>query len=216
MASTFLVDEVERAAEPWPRAELLDTLTDKIQAKPESFFKFPDNLDPIEVSARFVRNSFVGAVHGAYCRHHPLVLSPDMIWQCVVQGFAIHINKNPEKMPHELMAHGRKKKITVRRDRLMKGFSENDWGGALEVFSEEIRKNVGDEIHSLLTPDFSTTGPLERVSAQAVVMDTFKDCSKYSIVKSCCGIPEMTLEGTVDDWKKLRENTTSLAQFHLQ
>lgn len=211
--STFLVDNVKKATVPYPKTNLNATLTHKIEAKPESYSKFPDYLDPI--GAGFHRNSFVGAVHAAYDMHYPLVLSPDMIWLCVAQGFAIHVNKNAEKLRHEFVAHEGREKIMVRRDHFIKGSPDNNWEGVLGDFSEEIRKNVGDEIHSLLTPEFSTTGPVERAAAQVVMMDTFKEYFEYK-VGTMCGIPEITLEGTVDDWKKLREKTLSLARFDLQ
>ena len=160
-------------------------------------------------------NSFVGAVHTAYYKHYPLILSPDMIWQCVAQGFAIHVNKNAEKLCHLFVAHEGKKKIEVRRDEFVKGSPDNDWEGALADISEEVRKNVGDEIHSILTPEFSTTGPVERAAAQVAMMDAFKEYFDYECA-TLCGIPEIILEGTVADWKKLREKTLSVSQFCLQ
>ena len=113
------------------------------------------------------------------------------------------------------MAHEGKKKIEVRRDEFVKGSPDNDWEGALADISEEVRKNVGDEIHSILTPEFSTTGPVERAAAQVAMMDAFKEYFDYECA-TLCGIPEITLEGTVADWKKLREKTLSLSQFCLQ
>ena len=96
-----------------------------------------------------------------------------LIWQCVAQGFAIHVNKNAEKLCHLFVSHEGEKKIEVRRDEFVKGSPENDWEGALGDFSEE---NVGNEIHSTLTPEFSTTGPVERAAAQVVMMDAFNEC----------------------------------------
>ena len=138
-----------------------------------------------------------------------------MIWQCVAQGFAIHVNKNAEKLRHLFVAHEGKKKIVVRRDEFVKGSQGNDWEGALGDFSEEIRKNVGNEIHGILTPEFSTTGPVERAASQVVMMDALKEYFDFRLLSSC-GIPEITLEGTVEDWKKLREKALSLARFDLQ
>ena len=47
------------------------------------------------------------------------------------------------------------------------------------------------------------------------MMDAFKEYFEYYF-STLCGIPEITLEGTVDDWKKLQVKTLSLAQFDLQ
>src|SRR5688572_4474466 len=35
---------------------------------------------------------FVEAVHDAYAMHRPLVISPDMVWLMVAQGFAKHVD----------------------------------------------------------------------------------------------------------------------------
>ena len=115
----------------------------------------------------------------------------------VAQGFAIHVNKNAEKLCHLFVAHEGKKKIVVRRDEFVKGSQNNDWEGALGDFSEEICKNVGNEIHSILTPEFSTTDPVKRAVAQVVIMDAFKEYFDFWC-SSRCGIPEITLEGTVE------------------
>ena len=45
-------------------------------------------------------------------------------------------------------------------------------------------------------------------------MDSLKDYFSY-IVYTRCGIPQITLEGTVDDWKKLRDRALGLAQYDL-
>ena len=210
---SFPVDAVEKATKPLPAVDHGKFVADTLQVSPEAHSKFTESPNLVDVYLS--KNLFVGAVHTAYDQHYPLVLSPDMIWQCVAQGFAIHVNKNAEKLRHMFVEHEGKKTIAVRRDEFVKGSPDNDWEGVFGDFSEEIRKNVGDEIHSLLTPEFSTTGPVERAAAQIVLMDAFKEYFAYELLSSC-GIPEITLEGTVDDWKKLREKTLSLAKFDLK
>ena len=43
-------------------------------------------------------HSFFNGMYRAYSDHRPFVLSPDMIWLLISQGFAQHINNNPEKL----------------------------------------------------------------------------------------------------------------------
>ena len=100
--ATFQVDEVQKAAVPCKASEPLEIVTSYTRAKPESCFQFPDSLDA--VCSGLTRNSFVGAVHLAYSQHYPLVLSPDMLWQCVAQGFSTHVNQNAEKLRHMFVA----------------------------------------------------------------------------------------------------------------
>ena len=212
--STFEVDNVKRDDSPLPTANTpQDLVTTKIRVKPESCCRLHAEVNPVK--SRSALNSFVEAVHTAYQSHYPLTLSPDIIWQCVAQGFGIHVNKNAEKLRHMFVAHEGKKKLEVRRDDFVKGSPDNNWEQAFGTFSDKIRENVGDEIHGLLTPEFSTTGPVEKAASQVVLMDTFKEYFEYRVT-TLCGIPSITLEGTVEDWKKLREKTLSLSRFDFQ
>ena len=207
--TTFKVSDVKRARNPLPTAKsMLELITTKIRTKPESCCKLADNLMPVKSWS--TQNSFIEAVHTAYDNHYPLVLSPDIIWQCVAQGFAVHVNKNPEILLQVFDAHQRENKLVLQTDDFV-----NDWEQVLGTFSNEIRKKVGDEIHDLLNPDFSTTGPVEKVASQIVLMNTFKEYFDYELY-TACGIPSITLEGTVEDWKKLREKTLSLSHFDFQ
>ena len=212
--TTFKVDDVKMADNPLPVAkDTLELVKLKIKDKMESCCKFPENLNPVNCWP--TQNSFVEAVHTAYQSHYPLTLSPDIIWKCVAQGFAIHVNKNAEKLRHMFVAHEGKKKLEIQMDHFTKGSPDNDLEQAFGTFSDKIRENVGDEIHGLLTPDFSTTGPVEKAASQIVLMNTFKEYFEYEIATSC-GIPSITLEGTVEDWEKLREKTFSLSHFEFQ
>ncbi len=210
--ATFEVDSVLKETAPLPLSRVDETLTERIGVRPESIFKLPPDFNPVDCH---IKNQFVASVHLAYGRHYPLILTPDIIWQCVVQGFAIHVNKNAEELRHFFVSHEGKKELEVRVDDFTKGSPDNDWERCLGMFSEEIRKNVGDEMHGLLTPEFSTTGPVERASAQIVMMDAFKEYFSYMFCTRC-GIPEVTLEGTVEDWVSLRERTLQLERFGLK
>ena len=65
-----------------------------------------------------------------------------------------------------------------------------------------------------LTPSFTTTGPVERAAAQLVIMDAFKEYFSYTL-HTLCGIPEITLEGTMSDWIALKEKAIALRDFDL-
>ena len=162
-----------------------------------------------------IDNAFLSAVHRCWSDHYPLVLSPDMIWLCIAQGLSQHINANADKLRSRFVEHEGQKTLEVTRDDFVKGSPENRWPEVFESFSDQIRKHVGDKTHDLLTPTFSTTGPNERAAAQVVLMDCFKQYFRYAMY-CVCGIPSITLEGTVDDWILLREKALGLAEYDLQ
>jgi len=42
-------------------------------------------------------NSFFNGMYSAYAEHRPFVLSPDMIWLLISQGFSRHVNANSDE-----------------------------------------------------------------------------------------------------------------------
>jgi hypothetical protein len=160
-------------------------------------------------------HSLIAAAHLAYQHHYPLVLSPDVLWLTLAQGLANHVNNHAEEMRHRLVPHDGKKLIQVRRDDFVKGSPENPWREVWPEFSSAIKKAIGPDNHALILNDFSTTGPTERAASEVVLMDCVQSYFSYEFV-TMCGIPEITLEGTVEDWEKIHEKVDQLDQFDLQ
>ena len=208
--ATFEVSSVKRESKPLNKANYEADLNNLLGGvKPESHYQ-PNGV-PVS-SPEF--HAFVGAVHMAFADHYPLIISPDHIWMCIAQGLSSHVSENADKLRKMFVKHEGKETLIVRRDDFVKGDPNNPWPEVFDAFSEQIRQHVGDETHDLLTPEFTTTGPNEKAAAQVVLMDTLKEYFQFEFVTRC-GIPEITLEGTVDDWKKLREKTLGLARYDL-
>ena len=96
----------------------------------------------------------------------------------------------------------------------MKGSPENPWAEAFSGWSHQIGRHVGKPLHDLLVADFSTTGPVERAVSEVVMMDIFERYFHY-VALCVCGIPSVTLEGTVADWERLEQKVEGLARFDL-
>src|SRR5262249_19278924 len=62
--------------------------------------------------------------------------------------------------------------------------------------------------------DFSTTGPTERAASEVVLMDAMQSYFSYKFI-TMCGIPAVTLEGTVEDWEEVHERAGRLGQYDL-
>jgi Domain of unknown function (DUF4419) len=159
-------------------------------------------------------HSLIAAAHLAYQHHFPLVLSPDVLWLTVAQGLANHVNNHAEEMRSRFVSHEGKKLIQVRRDDFVKGSPENPWPEVWPEFSSAIKKAIGPENHQLILGDFSTTRPTERAASEVVLMDCVQSYFDYEFV-TMCGIPEITLEGTVEDWEKIHEKVKQLEKFDL-
>ena len=160
-------------------------------------------------------NLFAAAVHQAFYEHLPLVLSPDVIWLTIAQGLAKHVDNNAKALRDRFVDFQGKKTITVLRPGFVKGSPSNDWPGVFPDFESEIAKFVGTEITSeILSCNFSTTGPVERVASVITLMDTVKHYFAYKM-RAGCGFPSIALKGTLADWVSVRRKAEALRRFKL-
>lgn len=156
----------------------------------------------------------VAAAHRAFDDHRPLVLSPDMIWLMICQGVANHVRANSERLRPRIVSHTGEVTIAVRRDDFVKGSPENPWAEVFDEFSAAIREHVGPAIDAFI-PAFTTTGPAERAAAEVVLLSAMS--SYFSCrLGSYCGIPEITLEGTDEDWDVIGSRAECFAGYGLE
>lgn len=156
----------------------------------------------------------VVALHRAFNDHRPLVLSPDIIWMFVAQGAGHHIRENAEEVRQHFVRHAGKICLRVQRDEFVRGSADNAWPAVVEDLGSQIRTHIGDTVHDLFLPVFSTTGPVERIAAGIVLLDTMQSYFEYEFV-TLCGIPQIVLEGTPEDWQRVAEGARELSRFGL-
>lgn len=153
------------------------------------------------------------AAHDAFYEHRALVLSPDMVWFCLAQGFAQHINRDVEGLRERFVRHQGKLKLVVERPDFFLG-RPNPWPEAFAAFSEQVAAQVG-KLRDLVVTDFSTTGPVERAASEVVLMDAFQGYFEYEM-RCGCGIPSVMLLGTPEDWRSIRRRAAVLSEYQLE
>jgi hypothetical protein len=67
-----------------------------------------------------------------------------------------------------------------------------------------------------LTADFTTTTPTARIASQISIMESVKEFFNYKIAFTGCGLPEVTIDGSVKDWEKILTRLEYLSQFDLK
>ena len=176
-----------------------------IIAKSES----PDSL------VSFGPNSFFNGMYQAYADHRPFVLSPDMIWLLINQGFAQHVNANHESLRKYFVNFSGKESLIVQSHKKLKDPSLL-WEEIFPQFTEQIRKEVGGHLVETLTCNFSTTTSLEKTVSEITIMETVKSYFEFITIMIVCGIPEITLEGTPQDWEKVLNKARGLKEYKLE
>ena len=162
----------------------------------------------------FDRNACFEGFLTAFDKHYSLVLSPDMIWLLISQGIATHINENAEKLRSRLVDfEGQRTLIVETYSDVLE--NEVDWSSVIQAFSNLIDSNMTAKFSDLMVCNFSTTGALERVTSQITMMESVKKFFKYEVHYMGCGIPDITLLGTPDDWKEIRSRLSRLNGLEL-
>jgi len=185
-----------------------------------SFFKKLSGVSPeacsknVEVINAAPFHCLMSAVEYAFDHHHNLWITPDVMWITLTQGLANHINMNAEDLRSKFVSHEGKLLIRVRDDSLVKGSPDNDWEKDFALFSAEIKKHIGEQTHSLIVADFSTTGNVEKAASEIVLMDAMKAYFEYRVC-TMCGIPNIYICGTLGDWEKMKEKVAQWEQYGL-
>lgn len=170
---------------------------------------FADDEEFLAITGRDV---FFKIVVRAYAEHRPLVLSPDMMWVLVSQGFARYVNAHPDQMRNQLVAHDGKMDLVVQSNKDLLS-SDAEWEKLISDFTAQINDNTKGDIAQTITADFSTTGTTERIASQITLMETMKSYFDYVVHTLSCGIPTITLTGTPQDWQKVVEKTQQLEKY---
>lgn len=170
--------------------------------------KAPDSL------VNYGSHSFFYGMYQAYAEHRPFVLSPDMIWLLISQGFARHVQANPEKLRKYFVDFSGKLNLTVATGSDLLKDSEQ-WEGLFPQFTAQIAGHTGEELINTLTADFSTTTAVEKVASEITIMEAMEPYFEFVVVYAVCGIPQITLKGTTEDWEKILEKTRKLGKYDL-
>lgn len=160
-------------------------------------------------------HSFFDGMYAAYSDHRPFVLSPDMVWLLIVQGFSQHVNNNAEALRHLFVTHTGSQTLIVRNDSIDLDNPNSPWEHVFPAFTRQIASNTSPELVQALTSDFSTTTATSRLTSQIVIMDAMKKYFSYVVMVVGCGIPRITLEGTPADWERLLKKTQTLKKYRL-
>lgn len=161
------------------------------------------------------KNMLIRAMIIAYNHHLPLVLSPDDIWYQIMHAFTIHVNRNSTKLRDKIVNHADKMNLEVE-------FDIDNWDNFyvsesfINTIAELIDENTKDNLVDLVNPTFTTSTPITNICNKICLMDMVQSYFEYTFSGLCCGIPSVTLLGTLDDWQKIRTLVDKLANYGLE
>jgi len=165
-------------------------------------------------------NGFLFATISAFAYHLPLILAPDHVWMLINYAFAKHVDQNAKELRKNFVQHEGKKRLLVETDGNFSmsnndnpdtGASAKEWEHIVFAnFSRQIKDHIGDNIHSTIVADFSTTTDCSRAATEITLMAAMKNYFSFGM-STLCGIPKVTLLGTAEDWTNLRNRAEALS-----
>jgi len=133
------------------------------------------------------------------------------VWQAILTQFSFYVNANAEALRDEFVDFDGKKSLVIQSAGTLFTYDFGDF--AKRMVDEQISKNLKDaSVTDWLLPKFSTTRDEDRIVSAVTIMSTLQAYFEYRCML-CCGIPTVTLEGTVEDWRLLRQKIDRLPQY---
>lgn len=173
-----------------------------IGGDPASRVLIPDCVHPL-----------LGAVGRAFADHRPLTLSPDAVWLTIAQGVAQHIRLHPDDLRPRLAGDEDAGRKQLSIDVVDFPDDADAWCQIVEAYDKLLAAQIADA--DLFACDFSTSTEVDRMAGRIVMLDAYSPYFALSM-SFICGIPVITLTGTVDDWSKIWARVDRVAGWGLE
>lgn len=145
---------------------------------------------------------FVGLLADAYDRHEKVRVGPHDLWFIVMSQIAKIVNENSKACRPLFTTSDEKVEILVQSADV----TTIDPISLMQHLSALVPTNA-----KLFVPDLTTADFHARVAMAAVFADAVQ--SYYDYFTFCCGIPEIEVTGTPEDWGTLNENSMTISEL---
>ncbi|XP_037044781.1 uncharacterized protein LOC119080492 [Bradysia coprophila] len=158
-------------------------------------------------------NGFVGTVIDCYNNHHNLIIRPDDIWTVILTQFSFYINNKAGEFRREFVNFDGKKELLIEIDNSTLTTAPYDL--LVTKTTDKIHENLVDKtIKDWIMPNFTTTTPNDTVVCGTIFMAVTKRYFNFGW-HLMCGIPYITLEGTLEDWQNISDRLEKLKKYKL-
>ncbi len=189
---TFQVDNVS------PRGDLFPICT------PNRIYGPYSSLNNNKNFIYFGSVPIISGLYQSYCQHFPLSFSPDDFWLLIIQN----ISHQMEVKFNEIIKNNSFKIKT--KNYLNKIFqNKKDSENLIYQLVLELLKKE-QEILSLIEPNFTTSSRIIKYITCINLVSTYGKFSPFDLEPYGCGIPNVTLKGSIKDWENILEKIKSI------
>ena len=156
----------------------------------QSLFPVVDNISPEHT---VYHANYLEYLEKCWAYHRGAVLTPDIMWYTLLNEIALIISESPETYRPLFTDKAEKHEIVVLSNSLVEL--------PLDAIINELTNLVPNSFANIFLPSFSTSTPRSVFAIYSAFADTVSPYYSYSM--KLCGIPEIRLEGNVNDWVKV-------------
>ncbi|GBC09634.1 hypothetical protein RclHR1_00900020 [Rhizophagus clarus] len=166
-------------------------------------------------------HGLASTIINAYTLHQHLRFSPDDVWLTVAQGVSNHIWNNVLRFRHLFVDYDYRGKIDVFVDaRDILDYVNGNFIGDLPQAITRLSNTVDEkfkkvDLKQIFECDFSTSTNASIIASRITLLDAMKQFV-YLRLRGGCGIPKVTLDGTLEDWLHLQEKVAKLRDLGLE
>src|SRR5579872_4647314 len=156
-------------------------------------------------------NGFVSCAWDSYSNEHNLVIRPDDVWISLLNQYNRYTNAHPEESRKFFVTFEGKEALISYNDFV--SCRDIDWELFVKyIISQMSTRLVDPDMTKWIIPNFSTTKETDRIAASIIMMSITQHFFTYGI-DSSCGIPNVTMLGTVDDWIELKNRVLQFSKY---
>lgn len=160
---------------------------------------------PMVPEDALIQDSFLDGLSTAYSLHQKISFGPHDLWYVMLSEVARLVNASADTYRHLFTKSAEKIEILVPTP----GITILP----LELITSELRRMVPVDL-DLFLPEFTTHTDQSRVACMAAFADTCK--SYYNYMTFMCGIRELEVRGSVDDWVRFASHLDGIqAAFNM-
>ncbi|GAM23466.1 hypothetical protein SAMD00019534_066410, partial [Acytostelium subglobosum LB1] len=158
----------------------------------------------------FGRHSFVSSAIMAYSNHHHFMMRPEDVWISITTQLSRYLLANKEKVSNlwpglAIGEHLHTTLIIVEND--------DPYDFAKRLVTLIIERIHDKSFADWFMPNFTTTTNKDRMVGSMVFASAAHTIHDYEWIWTNCGLPKVTLLGTVEDWQSIRKLADRLLQF---
>ncbi|KAI0664435.1 hypothetical protein C8Q70DRAFT_947956 [Cubamyces menziesii] len=159
-------------------------------------------------------NGFIETILLACAYHHNLRIRPDDVWIAILTQLSAYFYAHPEFRDHFVTAEG-KKDVVIGQGRRTRRRTPTGPELLSQELEKTIRTNAADSTSAeWILPSFTTTTQDDSIVCSVLALSKPRPtCNHFASVDMRRGIPNITLDGSKDDWQKILQRLDRLYEL---